>query len=217
MDQNLKKLVNGLSPNERKILPHIKEKDINKICKKSNLDKISVLRALEYLQVKKVIKLSTKKKKIIEIGVNGALYRKKGLPERRLLHLLNEKRIIPLQKAEKESKLTSDEFKASLGALKKKAMIELRNGKIVLSANKEEISKKSPEEAFLELKFHIENAVKAISEVKSEYYGNHQEIFNLLKNGIEGGKFNKFIKKNVTSHIDFWTIISFVKKIAVII
>ena len=73
------------------------------------------------------------------------------------------------------------------------------------------------EEAFLELKFHIENAVKAISEVKSEYYGNHQEIFNLLKNGIEGGKFNKFIKKNVTSHIDFWTIISFVKKIAVII
>ena len=151
MDQNLKKLVNGLSPNERKILPHIKEKDINKICKKSNLDKISVLRALEYLQVKKVIKLSTKKKKIIEIGVNGALYRKKGLPERRLLHLLNEKRIIPLQKAEKESKLTSDEFKASLGALKKKAMIELRNGKIVLSANKEEISKKSPEEAFLEL------------------------------------------------------------------
>jgi len=150
MDNN-SKLVESLSPNERKILPHLKEKDINQICKITNLDKVSVLRALEYLQNKKIINLLTKKIKIIEIGVNGALYRKKGLPERRLLNLLDEKRIIPLEKAEKESKLTSDEFKASLGVLKKKAMIELKNGKIILNANKEEISKKSLEELFLEL------------------------------------------------------------------
>jgi len=50
MDQ---KLIDSLSPNERKILPHLEEKDINDICKKSNLDKISVTRALEYLQNKK--------------------------------------------------------------------------------------------------------------------------------------------------------------------
>ena len=148
---DIKKLIESLSPNERKILPHLKEKNINDICKKSNLDKVSVLRSLEYLENKKIVKLIHKKKEIVEVGVNGALYRKKELPERRLLNLLNEKRIIELKKAQKEGLLSDNEFKASLGILKKKAMIELRKGKIILSANREEISKKTPEESFLEL------------------------------------------------------------------
>jgi len=145
----IKRLVESLSPNERKILPYLNE-EINDISKKSNLDKISVLRALDFLQNKGIVKLNHEKKKIIEIGVNGALYRKKGLPERHLLNLLNEKRIISLEEAQKDSKLSKDEFKASLGVLKNKALIELKNGKIILSANKEEIAKKTLEELFLE-------------------------------------------------------------------
>ena len=120
------------------------------ICKKSNLNKVSVMRALEYLQNKKIVELSIEKKKIIEIGVNGALYKKKGLPERRLLHLLTEKRILHLNEAQKQAKLSNEEFKASIGALKRKALIEVKNGKILFTANKEEISKKSLEEKFLE-------------------------------------------------------------------
>lgn len=147
---DINKLSESLSPNERKILPHLKEKDIVEICKKSNLDKVSVVRSLEYLQNKGAIKIITTQKKVVEIGINGALYKKKGLPERRLLNLLSEKRIIPLQEAQKSSGLSNDEFKASLGALKKKALIELKNGKISFIANKEEISKKSLEEKFLE-------------------------------------------------------------------
>ena len=139
-----------LSPNERKILPYLKEKSITEISKKSNLDKVSVLRALEYLQNKNLVKLSTQKQKIIEIGINGALYKKKGLPERRLLELLGEKRILSLQDAQKLSALSNNEFKASLGALKKKALIELKNGKTILNANKQEIAKKSLEELFIE-------------------------------------------------------------------
>jgi phenylalanyl-tRNA synthetase alpha chain len=146
---NIQKLIESLSPNEKKILPHLGEK-INEICKKSNLDKTSVTRALEYLQNKGIVKLSYSKKRIVELDINGALYLKKGLPERKLLHLLNEKHIIPLQEAQKESELSDDEFKASLGALKKKALIELKNGKIILNANREEISKKTLEEQFLE-------------------------------------------------------------------
>ena len=147
---SLKKLIESLSPNERKILPYLKEKKISEICKKSNLDKVSVLRALEYLQNKEIIKLHYKKKKIIQIDVNGVLYRKKGLPERRLLNLLNEKRILKLSDAQKQSKLSNDEFKASIGVLKKKALIELKKGKIIFNANKEEISKKTLEELFIE-------------------------------------------------------------------
>jgi len=147
---DIQKIIESLSPNEKKILPYLEEEKISEICKKSNLDKTSVLRALKYLQNKKIVKLSVKKKKIIEIGVNGALYKKKDLPERRLLNLLNEKRILPLQEAQKQSSLSNDEFKASIGALKKKSMIELKNQKIILSANKEEISKKSLEESLIE-------------------------------------------------------------------
>ena len=143
------KLIESLNPNERKILPYLEEK-ISDICKKTNLDKISVLRALEYLQNKEIVKLNYQKKKTIELGVNGALYRKKELPERRLLNLLDEKRIATIQDAQKQSALSDDEFKAALGALKKKAFIELKNRKLILSANKSEITKKMLEEALLE-------------------------------------------------------------------
>lgn len=146
----MEKLIQSLSPNEIKILPYLDE-EISQICKKSNLDKVSVLRALEYLQNKKIVTINTEKKKIIEIGTNGAFYKSKGLPERRLLNLLDEKRIIPLQVAQKQSNLANDEFKASLGILKKKALIELKNGNIILNANKEEISKKTLEELFIEI------------------------------------------------------------------
>jgi len=146
---DIKKLIESLSPNEKKILPHLGEK-ISEICKKSNLDRTSVIRSLEYLKNKKIITLIYSKNKTIELDVNGALYLKKGLPERRLINLLNEKHLIPLKEAQKESKLSQDEFKASLGALKKRALIELKNGKIILSANREEISKKTLEEQFLE-------------------------------------------------------------------
>ena len=146
--EEIKKIIESLSPNEKKILPHLEEK-IPEICKRSNLDKVSVLRSLEYLKNKKIINLTTEKKKIIEIGVNGALYKKKGLPERRLLISLENKRILQFNEAQKEAKLSNDEFKAALGALKKKALIELKNGKIILNASKESVSKKSLEEQFI--------------------------------------------------------------------
>ncbi len=144
------KLIESLSPNEKKILPYLREKDIGEICKQSRLDKTSVLRALEYLSNKNIITLSRSKKKIVEIGINGALYRKKGLPERRLLHLLNEKRILKLDEAQKQSSLSDDEFKASIGVLKNKAIVEIKNGKIILTGRGDEISKKSLEELFIE-------------------------------------------------------------------
>ncbi len=146
----MKKLIESLSPHERKILPYIKEKKISEICKKSNLDRTSVLRSLEYLKNKGLIELNFEKKKIVGIGINGSLYISKGLPERRLLNLLDKKRILSLEEVQKQSKLSDDEFRAAIGALKRKAIIELKNGKIIFSANKEEISKKSPEEIFLE-------------------------------------------------------------------
>ncbi len=151
MKSDILKIIEKLSPNERRILPYIDEKEVENICKKANLDKVSVTRSLTYLQNKGILKLIYEKKSIIDVGVNGALYRKKGLPERRLLHILNEKRIIELKEAGKESKLSDDELKASIGVLKKKGLIEIKNDKLIFNGDKEGISKKTSEESFLEL------------------------------------------------------------------
>ena len=123
------KLIESLSPNERKIIPYLKS-NIDEICRQSKLDRTSVLRALEYLENKKIVVLDKERKKIVELGVNGALYQKRELPERRLLNLINEKRILRLDEAQKQSALSEEEFKASIGALKKKALIEIKNEKI---------------------------------------------------------------------------------------
>lgn len=144
-----RKIIEALSPNERRIIQYLKD-DVKDICRKSNLDKTSVIRALEYLQNKGIIRLSSEKKKIIELGVNGALYRKKGLPERRLLSALSEKSILRFAEAQKQAGLSDEEFKVSIGVLKKKAMIGIKNGKIILSADRKEVSKKTLEEIFLE-------------------------------------------------------------------
>lgn len=145
------KLLESLSQNELKILPYLKERNVDEISKNSKLEKTAVLRALEYLENKGIVKLSRKKNKIVEHGVNGTLYKKKGLPERRLLNLLIEKKIIKLDEAQKQSGLSDDEFKASIGALKKKALIEIKNEKITLTGNADEVAKRSLEEIFLDL------------------------------------------------------------------
>ena len=169
---DIKKLIESLSPNEIKIFPHIEE-NISKICEKSGLNKVSVLRALEYLKNKNIVKISQKKEKIIELGINGALYKTKHLPERRLLNILKEKRVLSLEKL-KVPGLSDEELKASIGVLKRKNIIDLKNKKIILKTGG--ISKKFPEEIFLEsLPLNFESlSEKQIEILKS--LGNRKDI-----------------------------------------
>src|SRR3990172_4867553 len=142
-------IIEKLSPLEIKIIPYLKE-PVEKIGKKSGLDSVSVLRALKFLESKNLVKLKTTAKTIVEIGTNGVYYKKNGLPERRLLTLLEKQNHLPLEEAKKLSKLSENEFKVSLGVLKNKAYITMAMGKISLNATKEELSKKSFEEQLLD-------------------------------------------------------------------
>ena len=160
------KIIDSLSPNEIKILPYLRE-EINNICLNARLDKTSVLRALEFLENKNIVKLVHIKKKIVELGINGLLYRKKFLPERRLLNALREKRILMFQEAAKQAGLSDEEFKAALGVLKRKGMIELKNERIIFNVNNQEISKKLPEEIFLE---SLPAEFDSLSKEKKESY-----------------------------------------------
>src|SRR3989338_2689960 len=112
----LQKLIEMLSPLERKIIPFLKEQ-LEEIEKKSGLDKVSVLRALKFLESKHVIKIQTSEQIRVELGTNGIYYKKNHLPERQLLTLLESKGPLTLEEAKKISKLSENEFKVALGVL----------------------------------------------------------------------------------------------------
>src|SRR3989338_7510234 len=87
--EKLDKLIESLSPIEVKIVPYL-NLNIGGIVKKSELDKVSVLRALRFLENKGLAKIDVERKEIIDLGINGIYYKKNHLPERRLLILLEE-------------------------------------------------------------------------------------------------------------------------------
>jgi len=106
--------------------------------------------------------------------------KKEGLPERRLGNLLSEKKILSIEEAKNLSGLNDNEFQAALGALKKKALLEMKEGKLKFNGTKEEISGKTLEEQFLEsLPMEYENACR------EDYYEIAGNIiyYNLFERG----------------------------------
>lgn len=150
--RNLKtELLESLSPDERLVLPCLELGNIEKIKEKTGLEEVKIIRSLQFLENKGIIKLKIDSKKIVDLDENGVVYLKNGLPERRLLNLLAEKPEIPFKEAEEKSKLSENEFKVALGTLKSKAFIEIKDGKLLLKASLDEIAKKNLEELFIEV------------------------------------------------------------------
>jgi len=148
--KNNKELIDSLSPLERKVIPYL-NLSFREMKNKSGLDKVSVLRALSFLEKKGVLSLMINDKRIIDLGTNGIYYKKNHLPERRLIIFLEKNNHSTLEEAEKKAGLSENEFRAALGALKSKALIDLKNGKISLKAGKIELAKKFLEERLLDL------------------------------------------------------------------
>lgn len=175
------KLLISLSAIERKVLPYA-DGTSEEIAKKAGTDVTTVLRALDFLSKKGLVELKNEEKKLIDLGINGIYYQKKGLPERRLLDELAKKKSVPLSEGGNVAGLNENEAKISIGVLKKKALIEIKEGKVVLNADEKEIVKKSFEEELLavlpleekelkpEQKFALENlkARKDIIEMKDK-------------------------------------------------
>jgi len=115
------RLAESLSPLERKIIPFLKEKKLSKIIEKSGLKDVEVMRALQWLENKEIIKSEKEVKEIVELDKNGVLYKEKGLPERRFLKLLDREKTIN----ELREQLNQDEVNVSLGILKNRGLIQI--------------------------------------------------------------------------------------------
>jgi len=146
-----KKLIESLSPIEQKVLPVVSDsaESVDSLAGKAGVDKTTVLRALEFLKKKKLVETKSKERRVVIAGINGLYYIKKHLPERRLLNHLAGERGILISRI-KEVGLNEDEAKIAIGVLKRKALVNISKGKVLLSARKEEVSKKMLEEKFLD-------------------------------------------------------------------
>ncbi|MFC1697532.1 phenylalanine--tRNA ligase subunit alpha [Nanoarchaeota archaeon] len=124
---NVQDIIKTLAPLERKVLPHLdKTNEYTELINLSKLKDVEVMRALQWLQNKKVLELKEEVKEIIILDKNGSLYQKIDLPEIRFLKVLDEKGELSINDIQMEAKLSKDEINICIGVLKKKAAIDIK-------------------------------------------------------------------------------------------
>ncbi len=146
---DIKSLIEGLHPLERKAVPYLdKVKTLSELVEKTGMQEVEAMRALQWLENKGALKINSLDKEILELDINGKDYLKKGLPEKRLLIALKDKEI---SVNDGINMLGKDEFSVAVGVLKQKAAVNMTSGKITITDNgKKMIGKKGVEEELIE-------------------------------------------------------------------
>lgn len=164
---DITKLVQSLHPLERKVLPVLERaRTISAICAATGLKDVEVVRALQWLENKKLVRVDITTTDLVVLGSNGERYRKEGLPERRLLQALGDKEFSVDRIAEK-AKLSRDELNVCIGLLRQKALIHLSKDK-VLKVKLTEQGKLALKKEFLEERFLSRDFPASLSELSAE-------------------------------------------------
>ena len=119
----IKNLAEMLHPLERTVLPVLKENiELKEIIAKIKLQDVEVMRALQWLENKGIIKIKSDAKEIINLDSNGISYLKNKLPERRFLEALTKE--LSLNEIKEKAKLNDEELSISLGIFKRNAAMD---------------------------------------------------------------------------------------------
>ncbi len=142
-------LLDSLHPLERKILPFIGEKlELKELAKKTGLKEVEAMRALQWLENRKLLKINSVSREVIHLDSNGEEYLKSGLPEKRFLDVLDKEMEYDVLK--KKTGLDDNEMVKCIGLLKGKYAISIIGKKIEPTSEREELLRKGfPEEEFL--------------------------------------------------------------------
>lgn len=167
---NIHELAEGLHPLERKVLPYLKLKELERIVKYSKLSEVEVTRALQWLENKKAVKLKKSKKQVISLGKNGKYYLKHGLPEKKFLEAIKNQNL-SLGEIRDKTKLSAPELNVSIGLLKNKSAIFFGKKISITDYGKKLVGKESFEGNFLkelplELEFLSDEQKYAFGELK---------------------------------------------------
>ncbi len=156
---DVKSLVAKLSPLERKVLPLLSKFDsFNDLIDNSGLKDVEVMRALQWLENKKILVLKEEVEEVVLLGKNGKEYVKKGLPEKRFLRAIKENKLSLGEIGDREG-LNKEELNICIGVLKSKAAIVLnKESGLIISITdngKKLLEKESLEEQFLKKDFPV--------------------------------------------------------------
>ncbi|UCC91778.1 MAG: phenylalanine--tRNA ligase subunit alpha [Candidatus Aenigmatarchaeota archaeon] len=146
---NVQGLLETLHPLERKILPFLKDGiELKDLAEKSRMKNIEAMRALQWLENKGVVKIKSSLRDVVQLGENGRIYEKRGLPEKRFLEVLEGK--MDLESIKKAANLDNNEVRISLGLLKSRYAITILGDDVETTSERERVLKKGfPEEKFL--------------------------------------------------------------------
>jgi len=128
---DIKELIKTLHPLERKAIPLLRHTSVfSDLVKKSGLKEVEVMRALQWLQSKEVLKIREDVKEVLVLGKNGRRALEKGLPEKAFLTCIKNKAKL-LNKIKEETCLSEQEVNACIGLLKSKAAIHVGKGMVI--------------------------------------------------------------------------------------
>jgi len=140
-----------LSEHEKHILLALEKKPKQttlELIESTKLPEASINRASTWLLSKGLVDIKEKVRKKIDLDFEGTDYLANGLPERRVLELLKEKKSI----AELDDELSHDLVKIGIVWLKKLGAISISGGMIERTKSGEEyLKKRMPQETLLEL------------------------------------------------------------------
>ncbi len=117
----MKELVASLHPLERKVIPHLHAKGtLSELAAASGLQEVEAMRALQWLENKKCVTLSTTEEEGVSITPLGQAAHEQGLPEEHVLAALKKKGVLSIDEI-KQTLPAYDPHAAGavIGALKK--------------------------------------------------------------------------------------------------
>lgn len=145
----IKKIIQKLHPLERKVIPKLRDGITYKILiKETGLQEVEVMRALQWLENKDVLKLENNNSSKIVLDSNGEKALDSGLPEDAFLKAVKEG-ADDLDEVIKIAKLDRQEASACIGLLKKSGRIDFANKKLSITKLGEDALKKESFEFLL--------------------------------------------------------------------
>jgi phenylalanyl-tRNA synthetase alpha chain len=146
---DLQKIVESLSPLEKNVLPFLTDgTEMRSISSHAKMKDIEVMRALQWLENKGIVKITSSSKGILALGENGKAYAQSGLPEKRFLEALTKK--MTLSEIKNATKLDDNEVRICLGILKSRYAISILGDEVEPTSERERIVNEGfPEEGLL--------------------------------------------------------------------
>ncbi len=181
---DLKSLIAKLHPLERAVIPVLtSNKELPGIIKTSGLQEIEVMRALQWLENKEILKIHAEKKKVVTLDTNGVRYKREGLPERKFLKALTTE-FLPLSAIANRTGLTTEELNACIGILKRKIAIDIRKEKELMvklgPQGLKLLQQEWIEEEFLKREFPVEvDRIRDVEKFALEELKNRKSFFKV--------------------------------------